>query len=45
MDVTKAEEMLNWLVSMDDPENPDGMRDRRTVTLNSIILKAKDALA
>ena len=37
-DAGKARTLLEWLISLDDPE---GLEDRRTVTLNQIIEKAK----
>lgn len=40
-DVGKGRTLLEWLISLDDPEGP-GFEARRTVTLNQIITKAKD---
>ncbi len=40
-----AEDVLRWLVSLDDPD-PDsqGFQDRKAVTLNQIIGRAREAL-
>lgn len=35
-------EFLNWLTSMDDPEDREGMRARQTVTLTEIIRRARE---
>lgn len=37
-------DLAEWLVSMDDPENEEGMHDRQTVTLTKIIDRASEAL-
>lgn len=34
---------LDWLISMDDPENPDGIARRQTITLTKIIDMARVA--
>ncbi len=34
---------LDWLIAMDEPDNPAGMEARRTVTLTRIIGHARDA--
>lgn len=41
---TEAEEVLRWLVSMDDPADADGKAERQTVTLTKIIERARAAL-
>jgi hypothetical protein len=33
-----------WLVAMDDPDNLDGMAERRSITLTRIIDRARKAL-
>jgi hypothetical protein len=38
------DEFARWLVSMDDPDNLDGMSERRTITLTRIIERAREAL-
>lgn len=35
---------LSWLVSMDDPESPEGLEARRTVTLTQIIDRARELI-
>lgn len=42
---TEAIEVLEWLVSMDDSDNPDGLKERKTVTLTKIIERARAALS
>lgn len=37
-------DMAEWLVSLDDPEDVDGREQRRTVTLDQIIARAREAL-
>ena len=37
-------EFAHWLLTLDDVESEQGMRDRQTVTLNNIIGRARDAL-
>lgn len=37
-------EVLSWLVSLDDPEDVTGREQRRTVTLDQIISRARTAL-
>jgi hypothetical protein len=39
-----AVEVLEWLVSMDDPEDVIGRAERQTVTLTKIIERARAAL-
>jgi hypothetical protein len=39
-----AVSVLEWLVSMDDPDDPSGLEARRTVTLTAIIERARAAL-
>ena len=38
------EDVCQWLVSMDDVESPTGMQERRTITMNAIITRARAAL-
>lgn len=37
-------ELAEWLVSLDDPEDVDGREQRRTVTLDQITARAREAL-
>jgi hypothetical protein len=39
-----AVDLAVWLTSLDDPEDPKGLEERRTVTLTQIIDKARAAL-
>ena len=39
-----TERFLRWLVSLDDPADEQGMKDRQVVTLSQIIGKARDLL-
>jgi hypothetical protein len=45
MNIIPMIEVLEWLVSMDDSNNPDGLKDRQTVTLDKIIQRARAALS
>lgn len=40
--MTPVDELLNWLISMDDPESDAGMEARRTARLSNIIDRARD---
>lgn len=40
-----AAEFLHWLIRLDDPADARGVEDRRTVTLNQIIERARRVLA
>lgn len=37
-------ELAEWLVSLNDPEDVDGREQRRTVALDQIITRAREAL-
>lgn len=39
----RLRELVDWLISMDDPEDVDGLEQRRTVRLSAIIDRARDA--
>lgn len=42
-DVSKGRQLLEWIISLDDPDpESGGFQDRRTVTLTQIISKAQE---
>jgi hypothetical protein len=44
-EIERLRTLAEWLVSMDDSDNREGLEARRTVTLTQIIDRARAALA